>query len=270
MSPSAGQFVLKDDGTFGLKSDGTFAVYDASGECSDCCGETGCCAYNAGLPRNSVIADLSTTPVTVEPVGSFYQSIHNDISGLGTDERIANIPDLSAYAALEDLTIGTAGGCVETVSFSCVYTNAGTEFIDGILNVTFDVRIGFVFHLDFNAGLIVGQMDAGTPPEFQTGTIVTWGDAAKMPSVTCDETDITEAMGLAIALWDSLVGGMASGRHIPEATADGTDVATGGGVTTTRDMDIDLTLEMRDGGGNLLTPAECAATLAAALAAIGC
>jgi hypothetical protein len=33
-----GEFVLLDDGTFAVRADGTFAVYDADGECPECCG----------------------------------------------------------------------------------------------------------------------------------------------------------------------------------------------------------------------------------------
>jgi hypothetical protein len=269
--PNPGEFVLKDDGTFGLKSDGTFAVYDASGECSDCCGAE-CCSYNSGSPRNSVIAALETSPSSIEPTGSYYHRSFDDDGVLDSYERIVDISDLSAYASADTALIGTAGGCVYSFLKSFVYTNAGTDYFAGELNATFDVRIGFLFHLDFQIGMRVGEMNFATTPDFIPGNSVSWGDGDEMPSITCDETAITLTPNVLFGpgTWDTLSGSMTSGRHIPIASGSGSTTEIVSGTTFEEEFDHDVTITLRDGSSNILTPSACPSVLADVLDDIGC
>lgn len=190
MSPSAGQFVLKDDGAFGLNADGSFAVYDASAECAACCGgDDACCLtgywYAHAVDESFTEGELSSSNIecSISWVGSETQNV-------GAPSNVATFDvntTLSESHLVEPTDLVLDGDCIESWRANLT-RDAVFERVDGVL---FNVNPA-AFDITFNAIPEVGATGKRRVFEvgvtFGTGTAMVFGFGFKPDS--CEMLDL--------------------------------------------------------------------------------
>lgn len=174
--PSAGQFIVRDDGTIGLSSDGRANVFTTGGECDECCGVD--CPPTLKLTLTNVdAAACCSDPYFLDPPG---------VDGVYLLTRTSALPNVSGDCFYD---YSEGGHDMPTAAFpGCVLIEIPRTGVR-VFNITYNPSTGKVKYIlvkMFGGGFVpaVG-FDTG---QFEATVTADLGDVIANQLVNCGAT----------------------------------------------------------------------------------